>query len=58
MNKITFFTKTSNMKKSRYILEKSKIMMGHLNSNAFDPLGSYTGESIVDYTPTQDADDL
>ena len=46
------------MKRGKYILEKSKIMMGNLNSNAFDPLGSYTGESLIDYTPTQDADDL
>lgn len=46
------------MKRDRYILEKSKIIMGQLNTNMFDPLGSYTGASILDYCPTQDADDL
>lgn len=58
MNKFEDFSKTKIMKRNRYILEKSKIIMGQLNANMFDPLGSYTGASIIDYCPTQDADDL
>lgn len=29
-----------------------------INPSTFDPLGSYTGESLIDETPTQDSDDL
>ncbi len=29
-----------------------------ISPSNFDPLGSYTGESLIDEIPTQDSDDL
>lgn len=42
--------------KKNLISEVKKIIK--VNPSNFDPLGSYTGESIIDETPTQDSDDL
>ncbi len=55
MHKTFLFCHTSNMKKKRKTINP---VAYKYSPTAFDPLGSYTGISSVDLTPTQDADDL
>ena len=60
-NKTNLNTNTITMKNkynAKFSNKAKKMTLGPLNPNIFDPLGSYTGVSIVDNTPTQDADDI
>ena len=59
--KMYIFTNTIFMKNkynSKISNKAKKRVLGPINPNIFDPLGSYTGVSLVDDTPTQDADDI
>ncbi len=47
-----------NKYNSKISNKAKKRVLGPINPNIFDPLGSYTGVSLVDDTPTQDADDI
>lgn len=60
-NKTNLNTNTITMKNkynAKFSNKAKKRALGPLNPNIFDPLGSYTGVSLVDNTPTQDADDI